>query len=83
MQKTAAEAANWLALFAPKGTPAPVTAKLNAAVFKAMSESAFKTKLEGLGVEVPRPDRTTQPALVDLVRGEAARWKPIVAKVIN
>ncbi len=77
------QAANWSALFAPKETPAPVAAKLNAAVFKALSEGAFKTRLAGLGIELPRPDRTTQSALGDLVRGEVARWKPVVAKIMN
>lgn len=73
----------WYAIFAPRNTPAPVIAKLNAAVFKALSDGGIKAKLEQFGFEVPRPDRTTQAALGDLVKADTARWKPIAAKYAN
>jgi len=39
----------WLGIFAPKGTPQPVIARLNEAINKSLKDSDFKANLEALG----------------------------------
>lgn len=75
-------ASNWSGIFAPKATPAPIVAKINAAIFKALDDGKVKTAFAGIGIDVPSPQRSTQVALGDLVTSEIALWKPI-AKPLN
>ena len=51
--------AAWNAIFAPKGTPADVVAKLNAAVVKALDDEGVRKRLLNLGSVIPAAtDRT-------------------------
>jgi tripartite-type tricarboxylate transporter receptor subunit TctC len=43
------EPSTWFGVFAPKGTPQPVIAKLNAAFNEVMAEPAMRSRLIGLG----------------------------------
>src|SRR5262249_40964479 len=53
--------ANWFALFAPKGTPQPVVAKVNAAAMEALADPAVRARLAELGLEIyPREQQTPQ-----------------------
>ena len=45
---------NWTALWAPKGTPKDVIAKLNAAVVDALADPTVRARLADLGQEIPR-----------------------------
>ena len=49
----------WYALWAPKGTPKDVIAKLNAAVVDALADPAVRTRLADLGQEIPPRDQQT------------------------
>ena len=53
--------ATWVAMFAPKGTAAPIINRLNLEVRKALEDPAVKDKLLSLGLE-PAPTTTTQLA---------------------
>lgn len=75
-------ASNWSGIFAPKATPAPIVAKINAAIFKALADGKVKSAFAGIGLDVPSPERSTQVALGDLVKSEIVLWKPI-AKQLN
>jgi tripartite-type tricarboxylate transporter receptor subunit TctC len=43
----------WNAIWAPKGTPKNVIAKLNAAVVDGLSDSAIRRRLADLGQQIP------------------------------
>ena len=65
----------WTALLAPKGTPAAIIAKLNAAVNKALQSEPMKSTLARLGAQ---PRGGTPKALGDFMASETKKWKPIV-----
>ena len=70
----------WSAIFAPKGTPKDIIAKLNAAADKALEDPSTKQRILALGgTVVPKAERTAA-YLGDLVRRETTRWDPILRK---
>lgn len=54
---------SWNALFAPKGTPQPVMARLNQALRAAVADPALVKQMNAVGVDLPSPD-ALQPATV-------------------
>jgi len=68
----------WNAVFAPKGTPQPVVAKLSGALAAAVGDPAVKRRIEELGSVPPRPEQTGPDALRELVRSEVERWAAVV-----
>ena len=70
----------WHGLWAPKGTPPEIIAKLNAAAVAALQDPEIRRKLEDLGQDIPTPEQM-QPAAFDAYqRAEFAKWKPIIEK---
>ncbi|CAH1649992.1 MULTISPECIES: tripartite tricarboxylate transporter substrate binding protein BugD [unclassified Chelatococcus] len=68
----------WNAIFAPKGTPEDVIAKLNNALVVALDDENTRKRLLDLGgVIADKPGRSPQ-ALQDLVVSEVARWTPVL-----
>jgi tripartite-type tricarboxylate transporter receptor subunit TctC len=72
------DAPTWNAIFAPKGTPAAVVAKLNAAVSKALDDATVRERLAQLGLDVPPPQERTPDYLAKYVAAEMVRWAPAV-----
>jgi tripartite-type tricarboxylate transporter receptor subunit TctC len=68
----------WFGLFAPKGTPAPVIAKLNAAVVEALADPSVRARLTDLGQEIPPVTEQTPAALGAHLRLEIEKWWPII-----
>jgi tripartite-type tricarboxylate transporter receptor subunit TctC len=68
----------WHGLWAPKGTPAEIIAKLNGAVVKSLGEPGTKEKLAALGQDIPLPDQFTPQALGAFQKAEIEKWWPIV-----
>jgi tripartite-type tricarboxylate transporter receptor subunit TctC len=68
----------WSGLWAPKGTPKEVIAKINAAALDALKDPATRKQLENLGLEGPPADKSTPEALGDWQKAEMARWWPII-----
>jgi tripartite-type tricarboxylate transporter receptor subunit TctC len=69
----------WTALFAPKGTPKAVVAKLNDAVNAAMRDAKVVKRLAELGADVPPPGEQRSPEyLGKLVASEVAKWTPLI-----
>lgn len=65
----------WVGLFAPAGTPAEATQKLNDAVLRAVQSPDVRERLEGLAFEVTAaPLRET----ADYVRSELIKWGKVV-----
>jgi tripartite-type tricarboxylate transporter receptor subunit TctC len=68
----------WYGFWAPAGTPAPIIAKLNAAVQDALADPATRDRLTGLGMEIPSRDRQTPEALVAQQKADIEKWWPII-----
>jgi tripartite-type tricarboxylate transporter receptor subunit TctC len=64
----------WVGLFAPKGTPQPITVTLRAAIDKAAHTEQYKTTLDNLGLELAYLDGPAFAAFwdADVQRVEAA-----------
>jgi tripartite-type tricarboxylate transporter receptor subunit TctC len=69
------EATSWFALFAPKGTPAAVVAKLNQEVRKALETPELQKRFAELGGEI-RP--MSPDELMAYVRSEHDKWAKVV-----
>jgi tripartite-type tricarboxylate transporter receptor subunit TctC len=69
----------WAGLFAPKGTPSAVIAKLADALDKALDEASVRQTLAQLGGAIPTKAERNPAAFDRFVRAEVARWAPILA----
>ena len=65
----------WLGLSAPRGTPAPIVSRLEAALKKVFSDPAIRSRLESQGWVVKA---STSSEYTDLVAKENVRWKAVV-----
>jgi tripartite-type tricarboxylate transporter receptor subunit TctC len=68
----------WHGLYAPKGTPADVLAKINAALKVALKDPEFIKKQEGLGAVVVTDKRVEPAEHKKFVAAEIAKWSPII-----
>ena len=68
----------WFALFAPKGAPQPILDKLTDALDRALDDDNVDKRLRDLGGNIPSKAKRGQQALAALVKGEIARWTPII-----
>ena len=66
----------WLGLAGPKGTPAPVVARLNAALRSGLADPQVDERLRKVGMDV----RASSPEeMRAMVASQIARWKKVVA----
>lgn len=72
------EVSAWNAVFAPKGTPADVVKKLEAALNAALDDAGAKKRLADLGAVAPVGADRGSDALQKLVEKEVARWTPVL-----
>jgi tripartite-type tricarboxylate transporter receptor subunit TctC len=68
----------WFGLWAPKGTPKPVVAKLNAAVRDALADPLVRKTLADLGQVIPPSEMQSPEALAAHQKAEIEKWWPIV-----
>ncbi len=69
---------NWHALFAPKGTPSDIVAKLNAAAVAALADPETLQRLIDLGHEIFPADEQTPAALAAFQNADIAKRWPII-----
>ena len=69
----------WAGLFAPRGVPPEVIARLADALDKALDEPVVRERLIQLGGSVPAKEERNLVAFDRFVRSEIARWAPILA----
>ncbi len=68
----------WHGLYGPKGLPADVQAKINAALKLALKDPEFIKKQEGLGAVVVSDKRVEPAEHKAFVNAEIAKWTPVV-----
>ena len=69
----------WHGLYAPKGTPADVIAKLNNALKVALKDPDFIKKQEALGAVIIHDKRVEPAEHKKFVASEIAKWGPVIA----
>jgi tripartite-type tricarboxylate transporter receptor subunit TctC len=74
------EVAVWHALYAPKGTPAPVVAQLTKALQVALKDPTVKQRFADLGTEPVAESRATPQALRTYLKAEIDKWGGIIQK---
>jgi tripartite-type tricarboxylate transporter receptor subunit TctC len=74
----------WYALFLPKGTPAEIVQKLNAAVIAILDTPSVQERMKQIGAELAAPERRSSEYLGKLVESEIAKWAgPIKASGVT
>jgi tripartite-type tricarboxylate transporter receptor subunit TctC len=68
----------WHGLYAPRGTPPAVLAKLNAALRVALKDPELIQREEALGLTVVTDERLTPAAHRRFVEAEKARWAKVI-----
>jgi tripartite-type tricarboxylate transporter receptor subunit TctC len=68
----------WHGIYAPKGTPAAVTAKLNVALRAALQDEVVKQRLADLSSEIVPMDKVTPEALRSHLAAETAKWGKVI-----
>jgi tripartite-type tricarboxylate transporter receptor subunit TctC len=68
----------WHGIYAPKGTPADVLTKLNAALKVALKDPEFIKKQEALGAVVVNDKRVEPAEHKKFVAAEIAKWSPVI-----
>jgi tripartite-type tricarboxylate transporter receptor subunit TctC len=68
----------WSGLWAPKGTPKEIIAKLNRAAVEAMNDSEVRKQMANLGLQMPPSDQLTPEALGAMQKSEIAKWWPLL-----
>jgi len=72
-----AEVVGWHGLVAPRGTPAPVVARLYAAALEALRVPEMRARLEYLGIS---PSEVGPEALGQRMEEDARRWQAVVSQ---
>jgi tripartite-type tricarboxylate transporter receptor subunit TctC len=68
----------WHALWLPKGTPADIVAKLNAAVVDTLADAGVRQRLAELGQEIPTREQQSPQALLAYHKAEIEKWWPVI-----
>jgi tripartite-type tricarboxylate transporter receptor subunit TctC len=68
----------WNAIWAPKGTPKNVIARINAAIVDGLSDSAVRQRLADLGQQIVPREQQTPEALAAFHQAEVEKWWPII-----
>jgi tripartite-type tricarboxylate transporter receptor subunit TctC len=68
----------WQGMWAPKGTPRPVIAKLADAVAKAFNDPAVIKRLGELGQDLPAREQMGPKALATYHKSELDKWWPLI-----
>jgi tripartite-type tricarboxylate transporter receptor subunit TctC len=71
-------ASTWYALWAPRGTPQDVIAKLNAAVVDTLTDPTLRTRFAELALGLFSREQQSPEALAAFQKAEIEKWWPIV-----
>jgi tripartite-type tricarboxylate transporter receptor subunit TctC len=68
----------WHAIWAPKGTPKDIVAKLDAALKTALASPATRKRLTDIAQDIYPPDQQTPEGLRTFQQAEIDKWWPII-----
>ena len=68
----------WHGLWAPKGTPPEIIARLNAAAIATLRDPDIRHRMEDLGQDIPTPEEMAPTAFATFHKQEYARWQKIL-----
>jgi tripartite-type tricarboxylate transporter receptor subunit TctC len=68
----------WQGMWAPKGTPKDVIAKLNSAVVSALSDDAIRKRFAAQSYELTPREQLTPEFLAQFHKAEMDKWWPII-----
>jgi tripartite-type tricarboxylate transporter receptor subunit TctC len=71
----------WNAIFAPRGTPPEIVAKLAGALQKALADPGTRKRLLDLGADLSDTEAQSPAGLQKLVEREVARWNEVLKAV--
>jgi tripartite-type tricarboxylate transporter receptor subunit TctC len=78
------EANNWIGIFFPRGTAAPIIRRMHDATVDAMNTPSVRARLEALGTDLVTSDRRTSDYLKRFVATEIDKWAvPIKASGVS
>ena len=68
----------WQGMWAPKGTPRQIIAKINDAVVRAFADPVVIKRLTDLGQDIPAREQMTPQALAAYHKSEIEKWWPLI-----
>ncbi len=68
----------WHGLYAPKGTPAPIRARLNGALKRALKDPEFVRREEALGAVIINDERLTSEGHKRFVEAQIEKWRAVI-----
>jgi len=71
-------ASGWFGLFAPKGTPKEIIARLNGAMVQALADPALRARFADLGLDVATREQQAPEGLAAFHKAEIEKWWPII-----
>jgi tripartite-type tricarboxylate transporter receptor subunit TctC len=71
-------ASGWFGLFAPKGTPKDVIARLNSALVQVLADPTVPKRFAELGLDVAAREQQTPEGLAAFHKAEIEKWWPII-----
>ncbi|MBR0679340.1 tripartite tricarboxylate transporter substrate binding protein BugD [Roseomonas eburnea] len=72
------EVSVWHGLYAPRGTPAPIVARLNQALVKALEDPGIARRFADLGTAPVAVARATPEVHRAFWQAEIAKWRPLI-----
>jgi len=72
------QVSSWNAIFAPRGLPESIVAKLNDVLVVALDDQDTRRRLLDIGTEIPDRAARAPQALRTLVESEVARWSSVL-----
>lgn len=70
----------WHGIYAPKGTPPEVVAKINTALKAALKNPEIKARLDESSIDIVSMDKVSSKSLRDQVDSELNKWGPLIRK---
>jgi tripartite-type tricarboxylate transporter receptor subunit TctC len=71
---------SWLGLYAPKGVPPEILAKLREAVAVALEHPLVQTRFPEIGGSIPRKEDRGGDRMLEIIKSDVVRWSDVVKK---
>jgi tripartite-type tricarboxylate transporter receptor subunit TctC len=71
---------SWLGLYAPKGLPPPILAKLREAQLAALDDPLVQQRFPEIGGNIPNKEDRGAERMLEIVHRDVARWGEVVGK---